>query len=159
MSTTRRQLGFLAAATAVAARAHDDEHEPPIARTAMIHGTANPLAVAGYRMGELALGRLGLERCSADLEVTHYCPASAQWSCIVDGLQASTGASLGKMNLRRVDAGEVYSLVKNKKTGQQLRFELTASFMKANSNLPASKIYPAGLEASTMKEAEVFRVR
>ena len=58
MGTTRRHLGFLTAAAAVAARAHDDEHEPPTARRAMIHGAVSPLAVAGYRIGELNRRRL-----------------------------------------------------------------------------------------------------
>lgn len=159
MTTTRRRLGMLAVASAALAKAHDDEHEPPIARTALIHGTAGPFAVAGYRMGEHALQRLGVERCAPELEVTHHSPPAVQWSCIIDGLQAATGASLGKLNLHRVDSQDVYSIVTNRKTGQSLRFELAPTFIKANSNLPSTKMYEAGLRVSKMEPAEVFRVR
>lgn len=159
MTTTRRRLGLLAIASATLAHAHEDEHEPPIARTALIHGTAGPFAVAGYRMGEHAMRTLSLERGAMDIDVTHYSPAVVQWSCVIDGLQAATGASLGKMNLHRVDSKEVYSVVKNKKTGQQLRFELAPSFLKMHANLPYDKLYEAGLGVVKMRESEVFRVR
>src|SRR5688500_8675683 len=48
----------------------DDE----IAAVARIHGGAGPWAVAGYRMGRFALGALGLEPGSFDLEVIHHSP-------------------------------------------------------------------------------------
>jgi formylmethanofuran dehydrogenase subunit E len=159
MKTTRRRLGVLLAASAASARAHDDEHPPVIARTAMIHGIAGPFAVAGYRIGEHALARLGLERGSMDLEVTHYSPLQVQWTCIVDGIQASTGVSLGKMNLKHVESAETYSLIRNRQTNVQLRFELATTFLKAHLNKPQQKLYEAGLKAAEAEEQEVFRVR
>jgi hypothetical protein len=74
-------------------------------------------------------------------------------------LQAATGASLGKMNLHRIESAETYSLVKNCKTGQTLRFDLTEAVLKANLDLPYNKLYAAGLRVAKMKEPEVFRVR
>ena len=62
--------------------------------------------VAGYRMGEYALAKLGLQRQSFDLEVVHHTPQEVQFSCIADGAAAATGASAGKLNLRLVDATE-----------------------------------------------------
>lgn len=156
---TRRNL-IAAGASALTLRAHDEPaDEPAIVRTALIHGLPGPFAVAGYRMGEFALRRLGLPRGSMDLDVTHYSPAKVQRSCVIDGLQAATGASLGKMNLHRIDSAETYSLVKNCKTGQTLRFDLTEAVLKANLDLPYNKLYAAGLRVAKMKEPEVFRVR
>jgi formylmethanofuran dehydrogenase subunit E len=159
MKTTRRRIVVLAAASAAIAHAHDDENPPAISRTALIHGTAGPYAVAGYLMGEHALSQLGAERGSMELEVIHYSPAKVQWSCIVDGLQASTGASLGKMNLRRVDSAKTYSLVRNRKTGQSLRIELLPAFLQKFANLPYEKLPEAGVQVSEMKPAEVFAAR
>lgn len=78
---------------------------------------------------------------------------------MVDGLQGATGASLGKMNLSRVESAKVYSEVKNRKTGKTLRFELTESLIKANLDLPSAKLTAAGLRAAKLKDAEVFVVR
>ena len=159
MKPTRRHIALLTAASAVALRAHDDENPPAIARTALIHGTAGPHAVAGYLMGEHALSQLGLERGSMDLEVIHYSPAQVQWSCIVDGLQASTGASLGKMNLRRVDSAKTYSLTRNRKTGRSIRFDLLPAFLQKFVVLPPEKLHEAGVQVSEMKPSDVFAAR
>lgn len=154
----RRSLLGLGAASAL--RAHDETDDPPaITRTALVHGMAGPFAVAGYRMGTAALLKLGLRRGSMDLDVTHYSPPEVQWSCVIDGLQASTGASLGKMNLHRVDSKETYSVVKNKKTGQSLRFDLQESLIQANRNVPYDELYDAGKKIATLTNEEIFRVR
>jgi len=159
MNTTRRRMGLLLAASAATVQAHDDEFPPVIARTAMIHGIAGPFAIAGYRMGEHALTALGLQRGSIDLEVAHFSPAQVQWTCIVDGLQAATGASLGKMNLRCTESAETYSIVKNRKTGRELRFEVNPKFLKAFANTPPNNLYQAGMKAADLKEAELYVVR
>jgi formylmethanofuran dehydrogenase subunit E len=157
-SIGRRSL--LAIGVASALRAHDETDDPPaITRTALVHGMAGPFAVAGYRMGTAALLKLQLRRGSMDLDVTHYSPPEVQWSCVIDGLQAATGASLGKMNLHRVDSKETYSVVKNKKTGQTLRFDLAESLIQSNLNLPYDKLQAAGQKVAKLKDADVFRVR
>ena len=159
INTVSRRL-LLTAGTATALRAHDETDDPPaISRTAMIHGLAGPFAVAGYRMGTAALLKLNLRRGSMDLDVTHYSPPEVQWSCVIDGLQASTGASLGKMNLHRIDSKETYSVVKNKKTGQTLRFELADALLQSNLNVPYDKLYATGQKVAKMKDDEIFRVR
>jgi formylmethanofuran dehydrogenase subunit E len=151
---------MLGVAAAGALRAHEESDAPPaITRTALIHGMAGPFAVAGYRMGAAALVKLKLPRGSMDLDVTHYSPPEVQWSCVIDGLQASTGASLGKMNLRRVDSKETYSVVKNKKTGQSLRFDLKESLVRANLNLPYDKLHTSGESVAKLTDEEIFDVR
>src|SRR5690242_14269068 len=55
-----------------------------LAEVARVHGGAGPWAVAGYRMGAHALGVLGVERGSFDLEIVHYTPKEVQYSCIAD---------------------------------------------------------------------------
>lgn len=68
--------------------------EAALARVASIHGGHGPWAVAGYRMGQYALQRLGLRPGSFDLEVVHHSPAQVQYTCVADGAAAATGASL-----------------------------------------------------------------
>ncbi len=57
------------------------QHPPPtmqaeLAAVAAIHGEAGPWAVAGFRMGQFALKRLGLQAQSHDLRLLHKSPAS-----------------------------------------------------------------------------------
>src|SRR5262245_56155903 len=91
---------------------HGPMHHEPTGEDAELravanhHGGAGPWAVAGYRMGRHALAKLGLERHSFDLEVVHRSPQAVQFTCIADGASASTGASVGKMNLSVVPASE-----------------------------------------------------
>ena len=73
-------------------------------RVRAIHGGTGPWAVAGYRMGERAMKDLDLPRQSFSLGVVHRCPAKVQYSCMADGLQAATGASPGKLNLKVEEA-------------------------------------------------------
>ena len=139
--------------------AHDDE-PPALARTAVTHGAAGPFAVAGYRMGVAALRELGLTRGSGALEVVHYSPAQVQWICIVDGLQASTGASLGKLNLKWVETSDesTYSVVRDRRTGRAVRLKLAAEFVGQHLDLPADRLENAGRRVADADEAALFEI-
>jgi len=121
---------------------------------AAIHGAAGVFAVAGYRMGERALTDLKFPRGSFALEVIHRTPSEVQWSCIADGLQAATGASAGKLNLRLVEspAGAVTTEVTNRRTGQRLVFELQPEFVRRFLNLPIDQPPAAGKEVMDARE-------
>lgn len=69
-----------------------------------IHGGISPWAVTGYRLGEAALRELNLPQNSEDLLAICRAPNTAPFAGIVDGVQAATGATLGKLNLRLVSA-------------------------------------------------------
>src|SRR5688572_29342232 len=77
--------------TTIASRPHsrDTAADDKLGAVARIHGGAGPWAVAGYRMGEYALGVLGLEHGSFDLEVVHFTPREVQYACIADGAAAA----------------------------------------------------------------------
>jgi formylmethanofuran dehydrogenase subunit E len=157
---TRREL-LLAPLAALPLRAHDENSEPALDWTAMIHGLSGPFVVAGYRMGEAALRALNLRRGSMDLDVSHYSPREVQWSCIVDGLQAATGASLGKMNLRLLTAAKshVRSVIRDRKTGKSVTLTLAPVFIKDFLNTPMDKLAIAGAKVVALKDAEIFALR
>jgi formylmethanofuran dehydrogenase subunit E len=157
MKTTRRTLGVLLAAAATAS-AHD-EYEHSVSRTMAIHGIPAPFAVAGYLMGEHALTALGLERFSPEVEVTHHSPATPLWTSVADGLQAATGASLGKLNLKHaIEAKETYAVIRNRKTGRQVRLALDSAFVAKYAGLTPDKLFQAGLDVAELKPAGVFRI-
>src|SRR4051794_23181590 len=95
-----------------------------LARVKEVHGAAGPWAVAGYRIGERALKDLALPRHSFQLSVIHRAPAQVQYSCVADGLQAATGASPGKLNLKleEVAVERLCTTIEDRKTGRKLTF-------------------------------------
>jgi formylmethanofuran dehydrogenase subunit E len=133
----------------------------PLARVASIHGGAGPWVVAGYRMGEYALAKLGLERQSFDLEVVHYTPQEVQFSCIADGAAAATGASLGKLNLRLEDAAEtdVATTYRRKSTGQAVTLRPTRAFAARFRDVPRDQLGAAGRTVLSLPDADIFEER
>jgi len=128
---------------------------------AEIHGAAGPWAVAGYRMGEFALAKLGAKRGGFDLDVTHHAPAKVQYSCMVDGNAAATGASLGKLSLHLVPAAEdelstTYVL---KSTGASLTLQPTAEFKARYKDVPHEKFDAVAREILALPYSAIFAER
>jgi formylmethanofuran dehydrogenase subunit E len=123
-----------------------------------VHGAAGPWAVAGYRIGERALKELGLHRQSHDLEVVHRCPAEVQYSCIADGVQAATGASPGKLNLRVVEGtrDQLRTVVRDKKSGRSLTFILRPEFARTISDLPFDRLEAEGRRVASLPDEAIF---
>lgn len=127
---------------------------------AAIHGAAGVFAVAGYRMGDRALKELDLPRGSLSIDVVHHTPMEVQWSCVADGLQAATGVSAGKLNLRLVEASksQAETVVTNRKTGKQIVFRMQADFLKRYLDTPQQKQTVAGREVAGLPESRIFAV-
>lgn len=137
-----------------------DDGERAARETAAIHGAAGPFAVAGYRIGARAMRELGALKGGFGVDVLHEAPAEVQWSCVVDGLQAATGASLGKLNLRltTAPADRVRSVVTDRESGARLVFRLKDSFLKRFFNVPVPDLEAAGREALKLSDDEIFSV-
>jgi formylmethanofuran dehydrogenase subunit E len=129
-----------------------------LTRVKEVHGAAGPWAVAGYRIGERALKELGLHRQSHDLEVVHRCPAEVQYSCIADGVQAATGASPGKLNLRVVEGtrDQLRTVVRDKKSGRSLTFILRPEFARTISDLPFDRLEAEGRRVASLPDEAIF---
>jgi formylmethanofuran dehydrogenase subunit E len=109
-------------------------------------------------MGEHALAQLGLGRGSFDLEVAHYSPAQVQYSCIVDGAAAATGASLGKLNLTLKEATPeaVHTIYRHRRTGQSIGLRVTGAFRERFANVPRERLAEAGREVLHLDDADIF---
>jgi len=144
-------------ASAAPSRSPGDE---ALARVAAIHGGAGPFAVAGYRMGERALTELSLQRGSFDVEVEHTSPAEVQYSCIADGVAASTGASVGRLNLRRVDTtdGTTHTQVRDRRSGRSVVLRLTDGFLARFRDVPMPGLGAAGRAVLGLRDDEIFEV-
>ncbi len=89
-----------------------------------VHGRLSPGAVIGYRMGLAALRQLDLPHGDDALLVRHACPLETHYTAMVDGIQAATGASLGRLSLW-IDPADsparMQTLFINQRTGETLR--------------------------------------
>lgn len=80
-----------------------------LARTAVFHGHLGPWLVTGALVGQDAIQRLETAG-QWKIDVTCWMPSDKHrtpFTCMLDGLQASSGATLGKQNIRLAFAAEV----------------------------------------------------
>ena len=80
------------------------------------HGHLGPFLVCGIRMGLVALDKLN-STGHKDLSVVSYSGKQPPFSCLNDGVQISTGCTLGKGNITVRDKGQariIFEKEKNK---------------------------------------------
>jgi len=126
---------------------HGEAADPAwLGQLVQFHGHLGPAAVAGAR-----LGMAGLRAVEAkgyfDCEVTCEGPlARPPQSCLLDGVQAATGATLGKRNLHWAPGERLAVRVTNTRTGRTVEVRPTARLMDllaAFTPQPADKPPPA----------------
>lgn len=155
--------------TTLVSAQHLEQHPAPagaqttneiLQKVAAVHGQAGPFAVAGHRMGERALRELDAHHGEFSLNVTHESPAEMQWSCIADGLQASTGVSVGKLNLRHrvVPQNRMRSIVRDRDGGKEIILKLKPEFIRRFLNTQMEKLPEAGKEVMALNDDEIFEV-
>lgn len=98
---------------------HREASDPEwLAQVVQFHGHLGPSVVAGARIGMVGLRAVGAKGYF-DVEVTCEGPfAQPPQSCFLDGLQAGTGATLGKRTLQWKQANEVVIRFRNTRTGR-----------------------------------------
>jgi formylmethanofuran dehydrogenase subunit E len=131
-----------------------------LARVKEIHGAAGAWAVVGYRMGDRALKEFSQPRHSFSLMVVHHAPAQVQYSCIADGLQAATGTSPGKLNLKVevVPIERLSTTIEDRKTGRLLTFTLRPEFVRSIKDLPHERAEAEGKRVAVLPDDEIFVV-
>jgi len=83
------------------------------------HGHLGPCVTIGLRLGYTALERLQA-RPYFGLKIHAFCPPQPPPSCCLDGLQISTGCTLGKRNIEWTASEEIKAHFLNVDTGQTL---------------------------------------
>jgi formylmethanofuran dehydrogenase subunit E len=88
------------------------------------HGHLGPYAIIGYKMGEIANKKLGSDPFSKKAVV--WTGTAPPLSCIIDGLQMSSGCTLGKGNIlvHQDDSPKVQFTNKN---GKKIEITLKSS--------------------------------
>ena len=109
-----------------------EHHIGPLERTVdeveSFHGHIGPFVTLGLRMGSAAMKDLGAEAYFG-VHVTAICPPKTPQSCLLDGLQLSTGATLGKQNIKLVPGEGIRVEITDKNTGRRLVLEPTEDLL------------------------------
>lgn len=86
------------------------------------HGHLGPYAVLGYRMGLIANAQLGADPFAKTATV--MTGTVTPISCMIDGIQLSSGCTLGKGNISVEDRKEPRAVFKQKKGQRVLEISL-----------------------------------
>ncbi|MDH7602212.1 MAG: formylmethanofuran dehydrogenase subunit E family protein [Armatimonadota bacterium] len=124
------------------------------------HGHLGPYLVIGIKMGNKAIRELQPESCFR-LQTHVYCPDSPPPSCVIDGLQLSTGCTMGKRNISHTETTQgVRVVVTNKDTGRSVELNLNEDFIRQAEQI----LKDAGEEEASMfcwnaADDEIFTTR
>ena len=82
------------------------------------HGHVGPYVLIGYRMGKIANEKLGKDPFCKNVIVSTG--TNPPLSCIVDGIQMSSGCTLGKGNINVISEGIPKALFTSKDNGNKV---------------------------------------
>jgi formylmethanofuran dehydrogenase subunit E len=97
-----------------------------------LHGHLGPFLVIGVRMGDLAKRCLHLDDESCrELQVTVKTPLSTPFTCVIDGIQATTRCTIGNQRLRVEESTkEISAQFKLRESGRTLRISVNTKLAK-----------------------------
>ena len=105
-----------------------------IKQAADFHGHLGPYLILGIIAGELALKKLGCKKFFG-LEVNVRGANKKPKSCLVDGLQLSTGATYGKGNIKKISGNSIQITVCNLENKREVKIELKKWLIEVLSGL------------------------
>ena len=96
-----------------------------------LHGQKGPWLILGYRAGLRACEVLNPKGYHS-LHCVAYIPLKIPYTCSLDGIQASTGCTLGKLNIEihRADVKDIRFIFINKENGKKLELRLNYDIVK-----------------------------
>ena len=112
------------------------------------HGHQCPFMPIGYRMGRLALEKLGVEReKDHGLFVIAELGEGHPQTCMMDGIQVATGATFGKLLISKTFYGKLAATFYHPKKGG-IRFSLQPDFIDAMGKFEFFVYRKKGMEPS-----------
>lgn len=130
--------------------------EEDLLRISAFHGHLGPFVVAGYRMGELANRMMGSD--PFDKTAIALMGGKTPRSCVIDGIQLSSGCTLGKGTIGVIDQGEVACMFLSRTGGRHVRIALKAEVLDRISSTPHEGMEDLARSISTLSDKELFDV-
>jgi len=117
------------------------------------HGHLCPFMPIGYRMGQLAMEKLGVEReKDHGFFVFPELGEGHPQTCMMDGIQAATGATYGKVMMAKTFYGKLAATFYHPKKGA-VRFSLKPDFIDAMGKFEFFAYRKRGVEPSEIPAA------
>ncbi len=131
------------------------ELPPELERAKQFHSHLGPYVTVGLRMGQAITQRLGEIPFSFKIEAfTGNIPPV---SCIVDGLQLSTPATVGNGGIKIMEATEPCAVALN--NTEQLEVKLRPEVLKSIRNCESEAQEKLALRLWTMPEERLFQIK
>jgi len=93
------------------------------------HGHLGPYLVLGFLAGSLGLKKTGCNKYFG-LEVKVYGANKKPESCLIDGLQLSTGATYGKGNIQKYESKNIKITIRNLKNNRKITMVIAGQIKK-----------------------------
>ena len=120
------------------------------------HGHLGPFLMLGFEAG--SLGRRLVDAVdSRELEALVMVPLKTPFSCIIDGVQCSTGCTLGKLNIKAINSRKFEVIVKNRRNGKVVVIKIKRSIIDKLRSLRDMRKAVEFLKS--LKLEEVFEVK
>ncbi|UCE45593.1 MAG: formylmethanofuran dehydrogenase subunit E family protein [Methanobacteriota archaeon] len=125
-------------------------------RISDFHGHIGPFVVIGYRMGLVANKLLGVDPFAKT--AVAFTGGKPPRSCLVDGIQLSSGCTLGKGNIDVVDLGEVAALFESKAGDRRVKVTLQAKLLETISATPSERLESLARDFYSLSDDDLFEV-
>jgi formylmethanofuran dehydrogenase subunit E len=121
------------------------------------HGHIGPYAVIGYRMGKIANEKLGTDPFNKKARV--WTSTVPPMSCVIDGIQMSSGCTIGKGNLELL-SGKIPKALFFTNDGKQIEVHLLKSIKnEIDTNVNEKNIISYSEELFKKSDKELFEIR
>ncbi|MCD6491014.1 MAG: formylmethanofuran dehydrogenase subunit E family protein [Candidatus Njordarchaeia archaeon] len=122
--------------------------------TKKFHGHLGPFAALGLRMGLLALRKLNSPGYF-DLNVIVKTGLKTPLSCIVDGIQVSTGCTLGKGNITVIDESTPEAIFTTK-SGKKITIRVKEGIIKKIEQVSGADMEKSAMEILNENHEKLF---
>ena len=130
--------------------------EEVLRRISEFHGHLGPFVVVGYRMGKVANRLLGADAFAKT--AIALMGGKPPRSCVIDGIQLSSGCTIGKGTIGVIDKGEVASIFLSKQGTRQVRISLKADRLEEITSTPRESMEELARKLFSMTDDELFEV-
>lgn len=128
-----------------------------IKRTEEFHGHVGPFIVAGLKMGLLAMEKLDAEKYTG-MKVVVETGTTPPISCIVDGIQMSTGCTLGKGNIEVLSNNKPTATFTKKSINQNIKITLKDKWLQAIADVSKESMEELAEKVLKTSPEELFKI-
>ena len=130
--------------------------EAVLEKISEFHGHLGPFVVVGYRMGLVANRLLGKDAFAKTAVV--LAGGKPPKSCMIDGIQLSSGCTTGKGTISAVDQGEAAAIFLSKANGRAVKVVLRADRLEEIDAVSHESVEKLARALFALNDDELFEI-